>query len=285
MSLKRYKSSDPFTQPSIADYQFSQDMPLQRKSTKRYNKKKYNFVKNKVPRAIATRGTANGYHEFNHHRYTKLYFKTTGTGTFSGFYNTDQTTGAYSGSPQRGVQLNSVGDSFYCNIGEGATVTTIAQGMSNWAELAAVFDNYKVVSESYEFWFALETKGPADATTTGINLIMVKDPNTNLPPVNEGDVIQYNRQIWIKGVDQFPKKVYNNPFILVDTSRDMNGTAASDFGLNLEASKAGYISTKNNLTMFSGMKGWLSIVNSGVGDISGYLFIKRVQKRRYKNQI
>jgi len=242
-----------------------------------------------IPRAVKERGTAKGYHEFDHVALTKLYFEKDATTGVTGFKNTDQTTGAPSGASHRGIQFVSTGDTFQTRLGEGVTAVTISQSLTNYTQLAAIFDNYKIIRERYEFWFCIQpneaNQGGTGASAQSINLNLVRDTNTNLPPGSENEVMQYTNPIWIKGSDAHPKRISHVPYLCVDTSRDLEGTSATDMGMNVAAS-INYLNTKNTLTMFSGLRGWMSLLyDLTANKVSGYLMIRRVQKRRYRNTI
>lgn len=239
--------------------------------------RKRRFYKSKVPRAIKTRGTPDGYYEIPVRTLTRIYINTS-----TGFWDTNQTTGNSIGvTGYQGISFCSTLDNFVCFLGSGSVSASIYNSVPGFSGMQGVFDECKIVNEMYEIWVANQT--PTSTSTAAIigapDLFLIEDYNDATPPSTIDQVMQYSKMHRIV-FDNGVYRIKYNPRIRVDlgSSADESGTATTLAGV----SQAGYQQLAKPGTTHFGLKGWLAIPS---GSSSSYIYqlnIMRTQIRRYK---
>lgn len=234
--------------------------------------------KQKIPRAISTRGTPNGYYEIPVTIYRKLYFNMS-----TGVWPTNQTTGAQTGlTGYQGFALStSLSDSnFFMGNGSFSDSSTIT--IPGFAELQQVFDECKIVKVDYEFWFQNTAGSVALGSSTlyqAPNLFIVEDENSADPPSSLGAILQYGKVHQTYGDISQRKKITVYPHIRADggTASDEMGTS-STLGIAMPST---YIQTSKPAVNHFGLRGWMDTCSVLNGNF-GYLGVKETQLRRYK---
>ena len=103
--------------------------------------------KRRVPRAIATRGTPDGYYEIPVRVFWKLYVNTS-----TGAYVTDPVTGVQSGATgYQGIVVSYDYSSVTVDLGNGAFSAVNIINIPGVSELQSVFDLCKMYRVDYEF--------------------------------------------------------------------------------------------------------------------------------------
>lgn len=231
----------------------------------------------KVPRAIRTRGTPAGYYEIPVRIYRKIYWNAS-----TGFYNTDQTTGAYSGvTGYRGLSLACLHDTAYAFIGEGSTSATMQNTIGNAADLGTVFDQVKIVKTSFEFKFTNDVPAANAAASDLPEFFVFQDTSDCIPPTSRVEILQYQRCKNITAATGKRLKVSVTPTIELaanTTSTDASATSAGSV-----VQPAPYMSTGgSNTVQLRQLKCWLDVSSGSTNNSFGYLHIIETQIRRYK---
>lgn len=229
----------------------------------------------KVPRAIATRGTPSGYYEINSNTLMRFY----GNGS-TGLWNTDQNTGAQSGTTgYQGLAFFSTLSSMQCSLGNGTQSATVNAALGQFSQLANVFDLCKIVSIELEFWFTNQT-GTVNGSAVGCpELWLVQDPNDATPlssAVEVQDYSKFKRVIF----DQKSHKMTFKPFCNILASTGQTDTTTTY--ANSLSSPSAYFNTKNDGVCHFGVKGWMYLPSAQAAE-TYMLNVAVRQVRRYKN--
>lgn len=264
--------SDPI---GIADYEYSRDMPpmKKRRFSKNYGKRNR---KQSVPTAIRTRGTPAGYYEIPVRQLIKIF-----TNTSSGFWSTNQTTGASIGlTGYRGIGMNFALDNSTIQLGEGAFSANISSAVPGFAELQAVFDMCKIVDIEIECWWTNQHSELTTGTTYGgMDLFLAEDPNNDDPPGSIATVMQYQnvKRYVCDSNKKLNYKIKPHMRISAGTTDDEAGTASSI----AVTAPSSYVQTAKPAVCHFGFRGWLDIPTAAAAR-TGTLNILVKQTRRYK---
>ena len=274
---------------TLEDYSQSQDieMPPKRARTSnaitpyrksmvasQFRKRRY---KSKIPRAIQTRGTPDGYYEIPVRTLTRIYVNTS-----SGFWDTNQSTGNSIGATgYQGIAFCSTLDNFVCFIGSGGVSASIFNSVPGFAGMQGVFDECKIVNEMYDIWVANQT--PTATSTAAIigapDMFLIEDYNDATPPSTIDQVMQYSKMHRVP-FDNRVYKIQYNPKVRVDL-----GSAADEIGSTTTLAgvqAAGYQQLSKPGTTHFGLKGWIAIPSGSTNSHIYQLNIMRTQIRRYK---
>lgn len=273
---------------TLEDYSQSQlEMPPKRSRTSnaitpyrksmvasQFRKKRY---KSKIPRAIQTRGTPDGYYEIPVRTLTRIYINTS-----TGFWDTNQTTGNSIGATgYQGIAFCSTLDNFVCFLGSGSVSASIFNSVPGFAGMQGVFDECKIVNEMYDIWVANQT--PTATSTAAIigapDLFLIEDYNDATPPSTIDQVMQYSKMHRVP-FDNGTYKIQYSPRIRVDL-----GAAADELGSTTTLAgvqAAGYQQLSKPGTTHFGLKGWIAIPSGSTNSHIYQLNIMRTQIRRYK---
>lgn len=229
----------------------------------------------RVPRAIQTRGTPDGYYEIPSTILLRFYFNTS-----TGIWDTDQTTGAQlglTGYPGMGFRFNpttiqgAFGDA-------GAISRNAAWAIPGSTELSNVFNEMKTARIDLEYWVATQT--PGGHTTTGYDpeFWAVFDPNDSFPPGRDS-ISQYSRPLRI--LTDRPTKQSIVPKLVMDAVGDAGSGATTTPGISQTAT---YVRSDCSVPAY-GIKLYYWIPNTGANTYIGYLNIRMRFIRRYKVNI
>lgn len=272
MSLKRTRS-----------FELSQDTPdmpgayaIKRKKNVRFAKGRQMVVKrSRVPRAIRTRGTPDGYYEIPVTVYRKVYFNMS-----TGLWVTDPITGITSGvTGYNGFGMGTQLDTSQMLLGNGAVSASIQVNVPGFAELQNVFDECKISRVDYEFWVAGQAADLGGTLYQAPTIWVAVDPNGIDPPSNIGQLLQYSTVRCIKGDINNSTKITVYPKIREDASSD--GAEASTAVTSSVCRPSTYTMTAKPGVLHYGIRGWFEST-SPVSVTVGFLCIKETQYRRYK---
>lgn len=225
----------------------------------------------RVPRAIRTRGTPDGYYEIPQNVLLRFYFNTS-----TGIFVTDQATGAPVGATgYKGLGFRFTDDEVVLHFGDNNVISTTSTiTIPNATELNSVFDECKTARVHMQYWVANQT--PGGHTTTGYDpeFWAVVDTNDTFPPGQ--DIIQS----YAKNTRILTDRVTNMQFVpalQVDAAADAGSGASTAAGLSMN----GYVRTGSNATLL-GSKLYYWLPYTSTSTYVGYLNIKIVLVRRYK---
>lgn len=264
------------TQSGIWNLELSQEiMP---KSKRARTNRRTSYPVTKIPRAIRTRGTPEGYYEIPVTIYRKVYFNMS-----TGVWPTNQSTGAQIGvTGYSGFGIANQLDNSHMFFGNGVISATDSIAVPGFTgQLAACFDTCKIVRIDYKIWYQgqAEVFGGGSAKQAP-NLFIVMDPNNVDPPASLDEVMQYRKVYTVAGDINRPTKFSVYPSIRLDSSAspDANGTNESR-GITAPST---YIQTALPSTFHYGLRGWADTLSSAVSPTIGYIHIQERQIRRYK---
>lgn len=225
----------------------------------------------RVPRAIRTRGTPDGYYEIPTNVLLRFYFNTS-----TGVWDTNQANGAALGTTgYPGVGFRFTHGNIVVHFGDAGVINRTASYAIPFAtELAAVFDDVKTPKINMEYWIANQT--PGGHTTTGYDpeFWVVEDKNDAFPPSSDA-IQQYAKSVRV--LPDRPTKMSISPNVVIDTVADAGSGATNNAGMTTN----GYIRLGSDASLF-GAKMYYWIPNTGANTYVGYLNIKFTIVRRYK---
>lgn len=265
------------TQTGVADYPYSQEMPSQkrqRRGSKRYAKTGGAVVR--VPRAISTRGTPDGYYEMPMRQLFRVYGNTS-----SGLWNTNQTTSAPLGvTGYKGMSLFFALDNTYLNLGTGGASATIVQSVPDIASFTNIFDLCKIVDCEVEVWFTNHSRDLG----TGIDaygapeLFLCEDNNDGVPPNSFASVLDRKRVLRCSAMADKRFKMKVKPYMVLDASTNDGSGSTTSLGV---AQPSTYCRLDRPAVNHFGFKGWDAIPEAA----TSYTYVVNIlvtQTRRYK---
>lgn len=277
MSLKRTWSTAT-TQEDFTQSQYEMPSKSQRRRSNSYSKNPIRSMvarKARVPRAIRTRGTPDGYYEIPVTVYRKVYFNMS-----TGLWVTDPITGITSGvTGYNGFGMGTQLDTSQMLLGNGAVSASIQVTVPGFAELQNVFDECKISRIDYEFWVAGQAADLGGTLYQAPTVWIAVDPNGIDPPSNIGQLLQYSTVKCVKGDINHPTKMTVYPKIREDASSD--GAEASTAVTSSVCRPSTYTMTAKPGVLHYGLRGWFEST-SPVSVTVGFLCIKETQYRRYK---
>lgn len=249
---------------------------VKRRRTARVNpfrKNKMLVRASRVPKAIATRGTPDGYYEIPVTIYRKVYFNMS-----TGLWTTDPYTGVQSGATgYNGFGIGSTLDTSFMFLGTGGNVNVAVPGFT---EMQTVFDECKIARIHYEVWVSGQAHENGSVLRQAPNIWITTDPNSIDPPTNLQTLLQYANLKCVKGDINNPTKFTLYPKLRVDVAAD--GAEASTATSSAASDSSKYISMAKPGAFHFGLRGWFE-TNAGMAEAYlGYLCIKETQIRRYK---
>lgn len=251
-------------------------VPRNRRMAVSYNRRR-RYSKRKVPRAIRTRGTPDGYYEIPVKVLTRLYVNTS-----SGIWDTNQTTGASVGvTGYQGISFWSSLDAMTTSLGNGSISAQVIQTPPGFAELQAVFDEGKICKVMYDCWVTAQVPN-ADSTAGNYgapDLFLCYDPNNADPPSSLDQVLQYSDVKRICFDSNQRTRITYVPKIRTDGgSAQVETGSATTLSISQGAT---YMQMTKPAVAHFGLRGWLAIptaANSRVYQIN----ILKTEIRRYK---
>lgn len=268
------------SQEAIWDLQLSQEMPAykrQRKGSfsKRFQKKNAGAVM-RVPRAISTRGTPDGYYEIPMRQLFRVYVNTS-----TGFWNTNQTTSAPIGSTgYNGLALYCTLDSTIINLGNGGISATISQSVADFSSAQALFDLCKISDLSIDCWYTNQSRelGSGVDAYGAMEAFIAEDVNDAVPPNAIHNVLDRKKVLRAMPSDGKTFKMKIRPHIVIDGStHDGNGTSTS----TAVSQPSTYIRCDRPQVTHFGLKGWCATPSAATA-YTAVLNILVSQTRRYK---
>lgn len=207
---------------------------------------------NRIPRAISTRGTENGYYEIPDHCLIRLYGNTS-----TGLWDTNQTTGAAIGTTgYQGIGFCAGIDFMQANLGVGTTSAIVYKEFTDYNLKCAMFDMVKICSLELEFWV---TNEPSTLSSGNVysapELWIAKDLTDATPPANGEEMFPYSdfTRVVLDPTRTFKCSV--KPYIKSEAS-----TANTDTGTSYTpgiSQPATYINTSVLPVKHFGFKGWI----------------------------
>ena len=251
-----------------------------RRVRRRPNPKSFRGSSARIPRAIQTRGTPAGYYEIP----VRTLIKVVGNNQ-AGFFNTNQTTSSPSGIGFQGFGLFSSLDNVTMLLGEGSTSASIVVTVPGFNSMSNVFDQCKIASMSIDVWFEVVPNSIGESTGTNYgmpDLYVAQDKDDAIPPVNVGEILQYQRVQRMPGMGY---KTYKNtcyPYV-----KDVNGTSGDQEVSTTTisgSSPAGYMNTSKPAAAHLGWKGFMDtdLAGSSSGAKPFVMNVLVTQVRRYK---
>ena len=217
-----------------------------------YRRKRY---KRRIPRAIATRGTPDGYYEIPVRVFWKLYVNTT-----FGAFVTDPVTGVYSGVVgYQGLAISYDYSSVTIDLGNGAFSATNIINIPGVSELQSVFDLCKMHRVDYEFWWANGlNQSPTAANAAGApELWVANDISGAVPPGNQGVVLQYSDLLRCPSdpTKRYTKVCYPKQRVVLGTTADPSGGTSTVSG----SQAATYFETDKPSVRHTGLIGYIQL--------------------------
>lgn len=265
------------SQSGVADYEFSQEMPVAKRQRRGSKNERRKYGKPAMPMAIRNRGTPSGYYEIPVRQLIKMYANTS-----TGLWNTAQNTGAQIGTTgYRGFGMCFELDQTYLNLGEGSVGATIYSLVPGFAELQSVFDLCKISDIAIECWWTnQESDLSAGTAYGGFDMYVTEDPNDAGPPANLGTVMQYTNVTRMQGDTSkvYRKKIKPHVRVSMGGFADLDSSTSTTLGGVVPST---YVQTVKPAVTHMGFKGWVDIPTSASGRAQT-LNILVTQTRRYK---
>lgn len=232
--------------------------------------------KPRVPRAIVSRGTPDGYYEIPVTVYHRCYFNSS-----TGIWPTDAITGVQTGSTgYNGFGLCSDLDSTFINFGNGGVAAQQIDAVPGFAQMQNVFDEVKIARIHYEMWVA-GTAGELGTTLkAALNIFVAVDTNNADGPSNLNEILQYSPVHTVKGDIGHTLRLTVYPKVRMSVGAGEQEVFTSTTLASVQ--NAGYMEiAKPGVTHF-GLRGYFETTSALASAQLGYLCIKETQIRRYK---
>lgn len=278
MSLKRYATdiTDIEEPTQIDDYEMPRFKRQRSTRGNPFRKNRMLVRASRVPRAIRSRGTPDGYYEIPVTVYRKIYFNMS-----TGLWNTDAYTGVQSGTTgYNGFGLGTQLDVSRMTLGNGGAASAINVNIPGFTELQGVFDECKIARIHYEFWLGGQAHENGSVLRFAPNIWIAVDNNNVDPPANQATLLQYSSVRCVKGDITLPTKMTVYPKVRdsLATGLGEGDTTTTDAA----TTGATYMSMAKPAAFHYCLRGWFE-TNAGLGEAYlGYLCIKETQIRRYK---
>jgi len=230
----------------------------------------------KIPRAISTRGTPDGYYEIPVRTLLKIYCSST-----SGFIPCNQTTGQPGQVGYRGLGIYTALDNLTCMFGNGGFSATTVVSIPGYSEMSRVFDQVKIASMSLDVWFENGLRTNDVTSQVGmLDVYMTQDKDSATPPQDVAEIMQYAK---VKRMPVWGGQTYKDtckPYV-----REVFGSSGDEFSTVTSvggSAPAGYINmAKPDVAHL----GWKAAIDTNTyGDNTNTICnIMITQIRRYKN--
>lgn len=249
----------------------------QRRGTRQFAKKNNARAIVRVPRAISTRGTPDGYYEIPMRQLFRIYGNTS-----SGLWNTNQTTNAPIGATgYTGMAIYSTLDNTYINLGNGGTSATITQSATDYSASTQMFDLCKIVDMKFELWFTNHSRELSSGVDTygAPELFIAEDVNDAVPPSAIADVLSKKRVIRCSAMSDRKFSTTIKPHLVLDTAaHDGTGTTTT----TSMAQPSTYCRLDRPAAVHYGLKGFVSIPSASAVAYQYCVNILVTQTRRFK---
>lgn len=261
--------------------QMSMSQPSRGPSKRRILRKAYKV--SKVPRAIRTRGTPQGYYEIPSRLRAIVGFNR------NGFSSTNQTNYEITGNSYRGLGMYWTLAEQVHNYGEGSTSNNQGFAQDGVASLQGVFDTAKIAYLDIEVRFNLEAVAQSTNAAPNWNpsLYLCIDPDDATPPLNLNTVLQYDKVWRLDGNNQLGDRSLKLR-VYPKIRRDV-GFTADDIGSSttlVESAPSVYMDLDRPGAAHMGIKGWLDVpgATGAVAPLAylGYVTFEVKRVVRYK---
>lgn len=267
-----------YTDATTQEDYTQEDMPARRRRSNSYRKNPIRSMvarKTRVPRAIRTRGTPDGYYEIPVTVYRRIYFNLS-----TGLWETNPYTAVTAGSTgYNGFGLGTQLDTSQMLLGNGSASAVISVTVPGFAQLASVFDECKISRIDYEFWVAGQAAALGGALYQAPTIWVAVDGNGIDPPGTLDTLLQYSSLKCIKGDINNSTKITVYPKIREEAASDGGEFSTAVTSSVMRSST--YMSTAKPAALHFGLRGWFETTNPASTTV-GYLCIKETQYRRYK---
>lgn len=229
----------------------------------------------RVPRAIKTRGTPDGYYEIPVNMLVRLYYNTT-----SGIWPTNQVNNQPTGlTGYEGFAMRYDSNSLYLHFGNGGAInTTSTIALPNAINLGAVFDEFKQVRVAQEYWMANQTVSANSTVAHNPEFWVVEDQNDAFPPT-AASIQEYAKSTRI--LTDRPTRCIHTQKLVLDAAADAGSGATTNAGPMTNT----YIKTNASASLL-GTKVYFWIPTNSAGtSYVGYLNIKLTIVRRFKKTV
>lgn len=270
------------SQAAVWDFDFSPNMPVQqwRKKQRRGSGKFSSsvsrpFMNRRVPKAIQTRGTPDGYYEIPSNMLIRLYYNST-TGVWPTNQINNQPTGA---TGYESFSLRWRANDLVIHFGNGGVInTTSTISIPGAGELFNVFDEFKQVRTEQEYWLANDPSNAHTTNASNAELWVVEDQNDAFP-IDANTIQQYARSTRV--TLNRPAKCTHYQKVVLDAAIDAGEGASTAAGPMINT----YIKGRSNVSLL-GTKCYFWIpTNASATSYVGYINIKIRVVRRYKSTI
>lgn len=264
--------------PSIVTPDNSQEMPskYRNRSTTRgpaVRRKGMRGYPSRVPRAIRTRGTVDGYYEIPETSLIRVWCNNT-----DGMYNTNQTTcQAIGAQGYQGLGMYFKNDAVWVTLGVGTPIgATFKVDVTNYGPLAEIFDSVKIARVTIEAWMTVQSSAVNHTYNNATEVWMVDDKNDGFPATQKINGYAHVKRI----LPDRPTTLSFVPNLLTDNVADAgSGTTLAPAGAT-----SGYVRSDAPCSWY-GAKAWLHLPYVGDGEHVYWLNFKVTQLRRYKRTV
>lgn len=230
----------------------------------------------RVPRALSTRGTPDGYYEIPMRQLFRIYVNTS-----TGFWNTNQNTSAPIGvTGYNGLAIFATLDSTYINLGAGGVSATITQGVPDYASAAAMFDLCKIAELKIDCWYTNQSRelGSGIDAYGAMEAFFAEDVNDAIPPTTIAQVLDKKKILRAQPADGKTYSMKVKPHMVIDgASHDGSGTTTT----SAISAPGSYVRCDRPAVSHYGMKSWCA-TPSAATSYTAVLNILISQTRRYK---
>ena len=264
------------------DFNWSQEeMPLQKRqrsgsySKKRFVRKNAGAIM-RVPRAISTRGTPDGYYEIPVRQLFRVYCNTS-----TGFWNTNQANSAPIGATgYNGLAIYHTLDNTYINLGNGSISATITQSVPDFSSAQNLFDLCKISDLSIDCWYTNQSRelGSGIDAYGSMESFFAEDVNDAVPPDAINRVLDKKKVLRTMPADGKTYKMTIKPHMVLDgAAHDGNGTATT----SSISSASTYVRCDRPAVSHYGLKAYCATPSAATA-YTCILNILVTQTRRYK---
>jgi len=234
--------------------------------------------KSRVPRAISTRGTPNGYYEIPVRVFWKLYVNTS-----TGAWVTDPVTGAQSGATgYYGMSISYDYSSVTIDLGNGGFTAVNTVNIPGVSELQNVFDLCKMYKVDYEFWWTNGlNQAPTAANAAGApELWVANDYNGATPPGAQATLLQYSDLLRCPADPsrRYRKTTYPRQRVVLGTNADPTSSSSTVAGSQAST----YFETDKPSVRHTGLLGYIQLPSSIATTQLYYLNCMMTIQRRFK---
>lgn len=254
-----------------------EDMPAPKRQRRYSGSKRKNVgALVRVPRAISTRGTPDGYYEIPMRQLFRVYCNTS-----SGFWNTNQTTSAPIGvTGYNGMAIYATLDSTIINLGSGGISATISQSVPDFSSAQNMFDLCKIADLKIDCWYTNHSRelGSGIDAYGAMESFLAEDVNDAIPPNAINNVLDKKKVLRAMPSEGRTFKMTIKPHMIVDgASHDGSGTSTT----SAISSPSTYVRCDRPQVSHYGIKGWCATPSAATA-YTAVLNILITQTRRYK---